>query len=424
MYNYHLIQTYNYAKYFKITLLVVIATIITDIFRLISWVTAFNFNSLTYIFALLNYMSIGIVLVITIKSVKEKHVPSTINSFYYAWLLWNFFNVIRGALLATNYWDWKFLLLTSVGFSFISLVFFLGNNIFLTRTIITFYIKYIFIFGGLLIPLSFISNPEMYSRIMIPVTFFILFIPYVQPKWKWLIVLVAISSALLALDFRTNIIKIAFSLLLLSIYLLRNILLQSWLRIVHFILFFTPLVLFFLGITGVFNIFSDLSSATKNEIVLSGSQGNEQELTNDTRTFLYVEVLSSMDNISNWLIGKSASGSYHSEWFYNIGGAMDGKRYRSEVNILNILLYHGIVGVVIYFLLLYKVSLAAIKSSNNTLSKMLGLVIASRWTLSFIEEFTQFDLNFFFFWLLVGLVSSAYFRSLSDSDLKTYFSFQ
>ncbi len=423
MYNYHLVQTYNYVKYFKITLLVVIATIISDVFRLISWVPSINFDSLTYFFVLLNYLSIGAILLITIKSVKDQHVPSTISSLFYAWLLWNFFNVVRGGLLASSYWDWKFLLLTSVGFSFISLVFFLGNNLFFTRKIIIFYVKYMFVFGFLFIPFSFVTNPELYSRLMIPVTFLILFIPYVQPKWKWLIALVAIASVFLALDFRTNIIKIALSIVLLSIYLLRKYVLNSWLIFIHILLFIIPLTLFFLGVTGSFNIFSDLSSSKSQKIVLQGSQGNGQELTNDTRTFLYDEVLSSMNTLSDWIIGKSASGSYHSEWFYNNGGAMEGKRYRSEVNILNILLYHGIVGVLIYFILLYTVSLIAIKNSNNTLAKMLGLVIASRWTLSFIEEFTQFDLNFFFFWLLIGLVSSAYFRSLSDSELKKYLRF-
>jgi len=47
--------------------------------------------------------------------------------------------------------------------------------------------------------------------------------------------------------------------------------------------------------------------------------------------------MQSMNNTTEWLIGKSASGSYSSQWFYNTGGAMEGKRFRSEVNILNIL---------------------------------------------------------------------------------------
>jgi hypothetical protein len=54
---------------------------------------------------------------------------------------------------------------------------------------------------------------------------------------------------------------------------------------------------------------------------------------------------------------------------------------------------------------------------------MLGLVIASRWMLSFIEEYTQYDLNFFFFWLIMGLVSTAAFRKLNDEEVQNFFKF-
>ena len=54
---------------------------------------------------------------------------------------------------------------------------------------------------------------------------------------------------------------------------------------------------------------------------------------------------------------------------------------------------------------------------------MLGLFIASRFLLSFIEEFTQYDINFYFFWIAIGLVSSTQFRAMSDQQLKTYFLF-
>jgi hypothetical protein len=51
---------------------------------------------------------------------------------------------------------------------------------------------------------------------------------------------------------------------------------------------------------------------------------------------------------------------------------------------------------------------------------MLGLYISFRWLLSFIEEFTHYDLNFYFFWLAIGLVSSTGFRDMSDNEIKKF----
>jgi hypothetical protein len=96
-------------------------------------------------------------------------------------------------------------------------------------------------------------------------------------------------------------------------------------------------------------------------------------------------------------------------------------RYGCEVGILNTLLMNGIVGIVIYFLLLSVVSFTAINKSNNMLAKMLGLFITFRWTYSFVEEFTNYDLNFYFFWIAVGFVSSESFRNMTDEEIIDYF---
>ena len=406
-------------KYSGLMLFTLVATVITDTLRLLSWVETVSMGYSTYISAFLNYLSLFVIAFVANKTAKYNEIPSTTKYFFNLWILWNIFNIFRGAFLANDYWDWKFLLLSSLGFSLISLVFFVGNNPLFTKRIFYFYLKYIFIFGFIIIPLTLTTNQELYSRLMIPVSFFILFIPYLQFRWKPLIVIVAATSILLSIGFRTNLLKITISVLLLSLFFFRRFIMHSWIRLAHFILFFGPIVLLVLGLNGSFNLFSELS--TKHEYIITDNQGKKQNLTGDTRSFLYKEVLESMDNISSWLIGKSASGSYNSKWFYNTGGAMGGIRYGTEINILNILLYHGIIGVIIYFLLLYKISYRAINNSSNILSKMLGLVIASRWTLSFVEEFTQYDLNFFFFWLIMGLVSTSFFRQLDDEEIRDYF---
>jgi hypothetical protein len=130
-------------------------------------------------------------------------------------------------------------------------------------------------------------------------------------------------------------------------------------------------------------------------------------------------VFKTLNEQNDWLFGQGAVGKYktHLE-----SKTIHGERFGSEVGFLNILLYSGFVGVILYALLLFIVSRNAIFYSNNWLSKMLGLVIISRWVLFFLEEFTQLDLNFYFLWLIIGLVSTKQFREISDERVGIYFS--
>ncbi len=150
---------------------------------------------------------------------------------------------------------------------------------------------------------------------------------------------------------------------------------------------------------------------------MTDNRGGTRNLFVDNRTFLYVEVISSLIKDNSFALGKGATGKYQTD-FYDFGD--DRGRYMSEVGFLNTLLFSGILGVIIYFIFLFTVSFYAIYQSNNWLSKIFGLFIAFRWNLFFIEEFTLFDLNFFFYWILLGVVSSKAFRSMNDSELAAY----
>ena len=407
-------------NYSKLLRFILIALLITDAFRIISSAGKLDVNNATYLAAFLNYISIAILIRISYKEgFGNNNIPRSIQNAIKLWLLCIIFNLMRGVFFATDYWDWKFLLLSSLPFSFIPLVFFLGKNLTIDKLFFKIVLKYLFLFGFLLIPLTLVTSDELYSRLMIPVSLFILFIPFVQPKWKLLIIIVAVTSSLLVVDFRSNIIKNVFSILLLLVYYFRNYISTNWLRVAHLSLFLIPILLLISATTGNYNIFEELSNNDDYNII--DSEGNDESLTADTRTLLYVEAFSNLHSTGNWLIGKSAVGSYQSELFEDDGGAINGKRYGSEVGILNILFYYGIVGVACYFLLLFIVSYVALNHSSNILAKMLSLFIAFRWFYSFVEEFSQFDMNFFFVWLAIGMASAASFRNMNDKEITRYF---
>lgn len=409
-------------NYPKLVIFTILSLVIIDSFSYIDKVGALNLGNSTFISLSLIYISITILIFIAYnEGFGNYETPKPIQNLFKLWLYWNIFNLVRGVFLASDYWEWKDLLFSGISFSFIPLVFFLGKNITIAHSIFKFAIKYLFLFGFIFIPLSFVTNAELYSRLMIPISLFILFIPFLKLKWKILVLIVATISIFMVIGFRSNIIKIAFSTLLLISYYFRNYIGMNWLRFAHLSIFAAPIILFSLALSGQYNIFRE--SAKEEGYVTMNSLGEEENLMSDTRTFLYVEVLTSLNQTVEWVIGKSAIGSYESDWFIDDGGAMNGKRAGCEVGMLNILLRYGIIGVSIYFLFLFTVSRYAIIHSSNYLAKMIGLFIAFRWTYSFIEEFTIFDLNFYFFWIAIGIVSSSRFRNMNDNDIKNYFEF-
>jgi len=402
----------------KYLLFIVISLIINDAFSNISSGREASLGKATYIVTLLNYIALFILMSVSFKSKLENHVPNSIKNLYKLWILWLLGNLIRSAFIATDYWDWKLLFLDAFFFSLVPLAFYIGENLEIAQAFFKYFFKYLFTYGFLLIPIGFATNPELYPRLMIPISLFILFIPYIKFKWKALIIIVMITSIILVLGFRSNIAKSGFSLLLLLCFYYKSYIKQGLLLFSNLLLFAIPIVLLVLAVFYNYNVFEEMEK--KDSATVEDAAG-EMSFTTDTRTFLYVEVFSSIDYTHEWYIGKSSIGSYRSDWFYDTGGAMKGKRYGSEVGILNIFLKYGIIGVLIYFFLLLTVSWNAIKNSSNILSKMIGLFIAFRFFYSFIEEYTNYDLNFYFFWIAVGMVSSNKFRNMTDEEIKTFF---
>ena len=405
----------------KFIFYILLATVITDSIRRLANSGFVIAGDQTYYSAVLNYS----VLIIMIYTARKSHlrdgVPKEIKIFFKIWLAVNIVNLLRSLFVASDYWEWKYLMLSAVSFALIPLAFFYGIDLKYVKTIFKFVLKFFFPFGFLLVPIALATDPQLYPRLMIMVSFFILFIPYLKPRLKLLIIIVAVTSILVALAFRTNEIRILFSLLLLASWQFRAHIKNIWLGITRAAIFITPVLLLILAVFYNYNIFQEVSSGYQGYNVEAKWSGTgERNLVEDTRTFLYVEVLAQLENNNSWLFGESSVGSYKTNYFIS-SGAIGGERDETEVGFLNILLKYGLLGIAAYFLLLFYVSKYAIFDSNNFLSKMIGLTIVFRWTLMFVEEYTQFDLNFFFFWVMVGLVSSSNFREMTDSEIKDYF---
>lgn len=323
---------------------------------------------------------------------------------------------IRGLLAAQDYWDYKAVFVNDIPFNLMILVVAFGLHPSIIKSIIQFTTQYVFIFSFLLIPLALSFNDEIYSRLVIASGFLVFFVPFLGWKQRIIIVMTTVLSMTMALEFRAGLVKNGFAFVLLIAYLTGLFQSNRVYILTQRLLFIVPIVFLILGSNGIYNIFQPLDYKA---LVLTKAGGEETNLLTDSRTFIYKEIAAELDKTDSWILGKGAGGSYSSV-FFDTGGAVAGKRYSSEVGFMNRLLKGGILSVIIYSFMVYIISRNAILQSNNQLAKILSLAIASRWSFSFFEEFSLFDINSFYLSLIMGLVSVNWFIKMDDSQVRRY----
>jgi len=194
---------------------------------------------------------------------------------------------------------------------------------------------------------------------------------------------------------------------------------------IQLFVFILPFVLLFLATTGIFNIFKmDEYVSTKSNTIRVNSQGMEEDLLGDSRTFLFQEVILSAIKNDYVLFGRTLARGNDSASF-GAGAAEELRtfryeRYDNEVGILNVFTWTGIVGVILYFFIFFKAAKLAIVYSNSYFLKILGIYVSFRWLTAWIEDFNRFDIMNLFIWIVVGMCYSKQFRKMSDQDFKIW----
>ena len=334
------------------------------------------------------------------------------------WLLllvgWNVVTIVRGIYFAENYWDWKMLIFTNMPALLIPLVAFMGYRLCAIKDLLDFIRKYYFIAAFLL--LLVVGLPSKIIYLWTPLYFFIIAYKYL-PRRERIFIIILVAFLLPAdLMARSSLIRVAVSIVIgLSCYWIGRH--RRIVSLAQKVLAVLPFVLFFLALSGDFNIF-DMESYMGPGVEVENVAGEKENFMADSRTFLYEECLSSMDRKDSFLFGEGGCGKYYTEAFKN--ALFGANRYASEVGVLNTLLYSGIIGVALYWIVFFIASYKAINDSENILSKMIGLFIIIRWDYFFVEEFTNFNTNYFFLWLMIGMCLTPQFRYMTDEDIREW----
>lgn len=337
------------------------------------------------------------------------------------YLFYNIFSFFRGLFIAENYWDYKALFNGGLAL-LLPIVAFSGTSTAFLKVLIQFYLKYTL---PLLIVFFFIISSGAVGFFLVPISFLVLFVPVIKKPWNIIILSLCLFVVFLSLGARSNVIKFTVPILFSLIYFIKII---HKIKILEFIrkgLFVLPIVFFVFAIWSNFNVFKineylkgDYKSTNKN--VFTGKESSE-DLTTDTRTPLYLEVINTAKKHNTWLIGRSPARGNETKLFGSLS-EITGRKERAgnEVAILNIFTWTGLLGVFFYFLIFYKASYIAVNYSNNIFSKILGLFIGFRWCYAWIEDINYFTLTTFFLWIMIGLCFSKSFRKMNDSEVANW----
>ena len=333
------------------------------------------------------------------------------------YLFWMVICIIRGVFAAEIYWDWKGLTYNSMGL-LLPLVAYSATNKIVVQSILSIYIKYGL---PLFIVLMVFIRTDAYGFYLMPISFLLLFLPALSNRQRLLLLLFTTIVLGADLGARSNVIKFGAPLIILIIYFFKDKISIKLLERVRLVLIIAPFVFVTLGITGIFNVFniSDYLGEFKTQGLSNEGERVELDLSTDTRTFLYVEVIQSAITNDYVFFGRTPARGNDSPSFGPYAYELTGRNERltNEVGVLNVFTWTGVVGVILYMFVFFRSSYLAINRSENIYAKMLGLYVAFRWVYSWIEDVNDFTLNYFVLWLMIGLCFSYSFRMMSDYEV-------
>ena len=340
-------------------------------------------------------------------------------------LLLMLIGAIRGVFYVEGYWGYKgWMNCVHSAMSFV-LLYPLGNPTLAGRSL-QYWNKYIFllfIFVGL-----WATNRDAYPfQIPFIYYFYILLFALVssQPKAR-LIILFGTVCTLLAIENRSGVIKTMAAIGLCSTLYLPRYMVRFSHIFINFLLYILPVVLLILGLTGTFNVFESITEEKPTEITWHNNGEDEQnevipDLTVDTRTLLYAEVILSAIESDYVIFGNSIGRGNKTSFTWNTAESQEGERLMNEAHMLNVFTWTGILGVILYSIMYFQASWLGLFRSKNRYIPLIACAVAFHWAMLWLEECPSFKPMDFALFLLLGICFSPRFRNMSDLEFRLWF---
>lgn len=317
---------------------------------------------------------------------------------------------------AYTYWDWKLLVSNLMVFSLpLTVYVFLTPSI--LGSVLHFWLRRAWII--LLILAPFLAS-DAFGRFLMPYSFLALFFTVLNTRNRIIIAIAYGITITLGNESRSDMLKFSVCLLLGFVYyipIIRSIF-KRWMKEIVYVLWVLPIVMLGLGVTGVFNVFNieEELGLEGTYMIKSSNSGEDVSALTDTRTFLYSEEITSAIKNNYVIQGRSMARGYDSLFFGDNDESKRGERGKCETSILNIFNYFGLIGVIIYFGIFVTASYKAIAHSKNVYVPIIGVYVAFRWLFGWIEDFSNFDLNYLFLWIMISICHSDEYRNMTNQE--------
>lgn len=210
---------------------------------------------------------------------------------------------------------------------------------------------------------------------------------------------------------RTPALRTILSLAIMAYTFLKPLINRRVANLAAVVMIVVPFYYFFLYVTTGFSIFNNELSAR------SSSLGDNAD---DTRTFIYEEVLDDLRDTKTIWLGKGINGRYYSVYFsHNLGD--NENRVNPEVGLLSYLLKGGIVYTVIIFLLLFLSVIRTLSTKNNIVAQIFGLLLVQHIFLLFIENIPQYTMYNVVIWCIIGFAFSPELCEIKEMEISKLF---
>lgn len=136
----------------------------------------------------------------------------------------------------------------------------------------------------------------------------------------------------------------------------------------------------------------------------------------DTRTFLYIEFISNLHSLQDWIFGFGIDGGYYSRWFGsdpNTGG-----RETIEVTMLHLILKGGLLLLFSYIIIIVKGIIIGFKEGQNRLIFACCLMLSGHLVCMCIGDYPSRSLLIQIIpFIMVGICTNERMQSIPDDEL-------
>lgn len=256
------------------------------------------------------------------------------------------------------------------------------------------------------LPFNYGKITHSYSLSFI-LTYIIIFFPYVSVRNKFYI-LFGIAISFLA--FLGGGRQVGLTLIFVSLaYFSSQFLSKKKIFILSLLLIVTPLmfIYFYDSIGSIFRL-------------LSNEFSQDENMSSDTRTFLYLEFFEDFRGKTLWdmLFGQGSIAYYYSFYFDAGEGFIENRRrFGIEIPILQWIMQCGVVFVICFTYIVYQSVNKLYRCGNNSICKMAMILISGYYFSCYVSNFNGCNISHLGFWLLVSISFNDMLLQMPDSKI-------